>query len=166
MLKKCIGLAVFGLIATPGFALCQSPVGAVVLHIEPFALGVRCALSGGAHWGIGPQLIVGPVQGVTVGSRQDSGDLKVWASAYLSVTGAIGSRLKLVVAPLGAAAVVGNDFAVIYPAGQLGIDYRVDRLLVGSDLRVTRIAGSNGSGDYWVQWIPLRVGITLGKRAA
>jgi hypothetical protein len=139
-------------------------VNEFLLHVEPAAIGVHYSVEVGKGWRVGPQLILGPFQGVSV-DRKAPRELKEWATAYVSVRYPLGPRVVLALAPVGATLVVGGDFAAVYPTGQVGGDYRVGRVLIGSDLRVIRIAGPNDTGDYWVQWIPLRIGIVLGARS-
>lgn len=160
LLPACVGLTVLATTTFPARGAGQSP-SELVLHVEPAALGVHYSLAVGGDWRVGPQLVLGPFHGVSL-HRESSGELKEWASAYLSVRYPVGRRAVLAVAPVGASLVLGGDFAAVYPTGQIGGDYRVGRVLIGSDLRVIRIAGPNGTGDYWIQWIPLRIGIVFG----
>ncbi len=100
---------------------------------------------------------MGPFKGVTV-RRGQSGNLKEWATAYATLSVALAEELEAVLSPIGAALPVGDDFSSVYPTAQLGAQVIADRWVIGSDLRVIRIAGPSGSGDLWVQWIPLRLG--------
>lgn len=126
------------------------------------ALGVHYSVAVGKGWRVGPQLIVGPFHGISVHPKAPD-DLKEWVSAYVAVRYPLGRRAVIAFAPVGASVVVGGDFAAVYPSAQLGGDYRAGRVLIGSDVRVIRIAGPNDTGDYWIQWIPLRIGLVLGR---
>jgi hypothetical protein len=156
----CIALAA---LAIPTRGVGQS--SEFLLHLEPVAIGVHYAVAAGKGWRVGPQLIVGPFHGISV-RPQATREPMNWASAFVSVRYPVGARAVLALAPLGATLVVGGDFAAVYPSGQVGGDYRVGagRVRIGSDLRVIRIAGPNDTGDYWMQWVPLRIGVVLGGR--
>lgn len=135
--------------------------GGYVLHVEPLAVGLQYGWAVGGGWRIGPQIIVGPFEGVVL-HRTLRDQAKEWASTYVSAKCPLGPRAEVAVAPIGATLVVGNDFRAVYPTAQVGLDYRAGRVFIGSDLRVIRIAGPNGTGDYWTHWIPVRIGLALG----
>jgi len=130
----------------------------LALHGEPIAVGARYSFAAGSRWRIGPSLTVGPFEGVTL-RRGQSGELKEWATTYATVSFAPAERVELILSPIGAALAVGDDFSSVYPTAQLGIQTGGQRWVLGTDLRVMRIAGANGTGHYWLQWVPLRLGI-------
>jgi hypothetical protein len=67
--------------------------------------------------------------------------------------------VELILSPIGAALALGDDFSSVYPSAQFGGQTGGQRWVLGTDLRVMRIAGPNGTGHYWIQWVPVRVGI-------
>jgi hypothetical protein len=69
--------------------------------------------------------------------------------------------VQLSLSPIGAAAVIGDDFGTVYPAGQASLDLVRGRLRAGSAIRVVRIAGASGTGLYRTLWIPIRLGLVL-----
>lgn len=130
----------------------------LILAVEPLAVSGRYAVAVAPAWRLGPSLSVGPFEGVTV-RRGQSGELREWATAYATVSVAPAPAFEVVLHPIGAALALGDDFSSVYPTAQLGVQLGGRRWLVGSDLRVIRIAGASGSGHLWVQWIPVRVGV-------
>lgn len=130
----------------------------LTLHAEPIAAGARYSFAAGSRWRIGPALTIGPFEGVTL-RRGQSGQLREWATAYATVSFAPHDRVDLILSPIGAALAVGDDFGSVYPSAQLGVQTGGRRWVLGTDLRVMRIAGPNGTGDYWLQWVPMRVGL-------
>ncbi|HET9274546.1 MAG TPA: hypothetical protein VFN96_00600 [Gemmatimonadales bacterium] len=146
--------------SAPSPGRCQAPVhrSQLTLHLEPVALGARYGYAPGRRWRLGPSLTVGPFEGVTL-DRGDSGRLREWATLYGTVSAELAPRFEVVLSPIGAALALGDDFSSVYPSAQVGLQVSSGRWIGGSDIRVIRIAGPSGSGIYWVQWIPLRVGI-------
>ena len=130
----------------------------LTVHAEPLAAGARYSFAAGTRWRIGPSLTIGPFEGVTL-RRGQSGELKEWATTYATVSFVPGDRLELILSPIGAALALGDDFGSVYPSAQLGAQTGGRRWLLGTDLRVMRIAGPNGTGDYWLQWVPVRIGL-------
>lgn len=130
----------------------------LTVHAEPLAAGARYAFAAGTRWRIGPSLTVGPFEGVTL-RRGQSGELKEWATTYATVSFAPDDRLDLILSPIGAVLALGDDFGSIYPSAQLGVQTGGRQWRLGTDLRLMRIAGPNGTGDYWLQWVPVRVGL-------
>lgn len=146
----------------------QSPTGTtgspneVSLFAESFAGGVQYLRRAGGALRVGLQLAAGPSEGVLL-SEESSEELRSWATGYLAIGYRASNGFEAVVSPIGVAVVSGGDFAAAYPSGQLLLGVATGRLRLGSVLRVVRIAGANGGGDYRTEWIPLRVGITLGS---
>ena len=131
----------------------------VTVTAEPFAVGVQLA-SKGSPWRIGASMTAGPLVGVEFNDT-DVTDAKNAATAFAAIIYRP-SKLQIVVNPIGAALIVGNDFSSVYPAAQLGADAVLGRWTVGTAVRTIRIAGPNGGADYWTHWIPVRVGLVLG----
>ena len=168
-LIKCIGAAVLCTATSFGSAVSQSSAPHTradhyeyVLHVEPIAVGVRYGLALGHGWRIGPQLIIGPFHAVSL-HRPSTDPLTELLTAYAVISWRWRQRAALVLAPVGLTLGAGSDSGELWPTGRLGLEYRLGRALVGSDLLVIRILGSSGTGQYWTQWIPLRVGIDLGE---
>lgn len=130
------------------------------LAVEPVALSIRYLHAPSQRWQVGATFSVGPFEGVTL-HKGDSGKLREWATLYPVVALRPRPEFALLLSPIGAALAIGDDFSSVYPSAQAGLELAHGRLRVGSDLRVIRVAGGDGSGDYWTQWIPLRVGITF-----
>jgi hypothetical protein len=140
-----------------GQAAPSSGANELSLHAEPLAAGGRYSRALGTRWRIGPSLTIGPFEGVTL-RRGQSGRLKEWATTYATVSFSPAAMIDLVASPIGAALALGDDFSSVYPSAQFGVQVG-ERWVFGTDLRVIRIAGPAGSGLYWVQWIPARVGV-------
>jgi hypothetical protein len=84
-------------------------------------------------------------------------DVRSWAGAWAVLGYRVKNGIRIHVAPVGAALAVGNDFSAVYPSGQAGLDIGPGRIRVGSALRVIRVAGPNGTGTWWTQWVPVRL---------
>lgn len=132
----------------------------LAVHAEAVGAGVRYTAAVGSRVAIGPSITAGRSETVTISRSSEFGNLRTWATAYLTILVAPTPRLRVVLQPIGVAVTGGDDFAAAYPSAQGGLEWRSNRLLVGTDVRVLRIAGGNGTGHYWAAWIPLRVGIT------
>ena len=138
----------------------QAPVHArneITVHAEPIAAGVRYARAIGTRTFVGPALTAGPFHGVAIDDAAGA-DLREVATLHLAFVVAPTERLRVVLQPVGVALATGNDFGAAYPSAQGGMEWRLGRFVAGTDLRVIRVAGPNGSGDYRIHWIPLRVG--------
>ena len=131
-----------------------------VLHGAPLTLGFSYARSITRTWEVGLGVTGGKHLGVTLAS-EDSDALDVWVGAYLQVAVHVVPRVALVARPIGVAALTGGDFGAAYPSAGAGLEYRLSRLRLGTDLQVIRIAGGNGSGDYWLRWLPARLSVRL-----
>ena len=129
----------------------------ITVHAEPIAAGIRYTRAASAGVSIGPSLTAGPFHGIAV-DGDDGPELREVATLYLAIVMTPAERLRVVLQPIGAALATGNDFGAVYPSAQAGVEWRWGRFLAGTDLRVIRVAGPNGSGDYRVHWIPLRLG--------
>jgi hypothetical protein len=134
------------------------PRNELTVHAEPLAAGARYAFAAGTRWRIGPSLTIGPFKGVTL-RRGQSGELREWATTYATVSFSPHDRVDLILSPIGAALAIGDDFSSVYPSAQLGVQTGGRRWVLGTDFRVMRIAGPNGTGDYWLQWVPVRIGL-------
>lgn len=137
-----------------------APGSATSVHAGALTLGVRHVPLVTRSLEAGVVGTAGPHLAATI--HRDGGEgLDVWASGYLHVAARITSRVAAVVRPLGAVLVTGGDFGTVYPSGEAGLEVRHRRLRVESVTQVIRVAGPEGSGDYRIRWIPLRVGIRL-----
>jgi hypothetical protein len=132
------------------------------LHAEPLAIGIRSATPIGKGWRVGPTLIAGPFEGVNL-NESTVGDLQEILNGFLTFGYRFSPSAELVVSPIGASLGTGDDYAAVYPSAQAGLQVKVGGAWIGSDIRVIRIAMGNNQGRYWTQWIPLRVGLTLGR---
>ena len=107
-----------------------------------------------------PTLLVVVVSLAADGSAQTRA-VEVHAEAV-----AVGVSLAL---PTRSAWTVGADVSagkhivvsVTDASARLGVSRFRRRVGLGTELRVVRIAGGAGSGDYWVQWAPVRVSVQL-----
>lgn len=146
-----------------GSLIAQAPrANEVTLFAESFAGGVQYLRHLGGPWRLGVQVAAGPTEGVAV-SDEPGDDARTWATGYLTLGFRSPGGLELLLSPIGAAAISGSDFATAYPSGQAQLGLATGRWRIGSVLRVVRIAGGYGSGTYWTEWVPLRVGIALGR---
>ncbi|MGH7559533.1 MAG: hypothetical protein ACRENB_00790 [Gemmatimonadales bacterium] len=135
------------------------PRNEIAVHVEPVAGGIRYARRLAPGIKLGPALTVGPFEGITLRRGIAAGDLDTWATLYATLGFRPAPAFEVLLSPIGAALALGDDFSSPYPSGQAGIQAIFRRVTVGSDLRVIRIAGTNGTGHYWIQWIPVRVGL-------
>lgn len=129
---------------------------------EPWAGGVQYLYHFGGAVRAGAVLTAGPFGGVTI-ARGTSGRLREWATAYPVLSLRTTSGFEVELSPIGAALAIGDDFGAIYPSGQALVGLARGRLQLGSIVRVIRIAGGHGTGIGWWQWIPVRIGFTLGR---
>lgn len=137
----------------------QVQPGIVELHAEALAVGGYFTLPPESSWSVGLDLSVG--KHLVVDVTDEGSGVTTYATGYLGAGWRPNEHWQVALSPVGLALVVGNDFAAIYPSGRFGISYFWERIGVGSELRVVRIAGSFGSGDYWVQWAPVRISFRL-----
>lgn len=164
-LIPCIPIAFLAAILSSGPLVGQTlgadrPTGArVAVLAEPLAAGLEVAWAG-SRVRAGAALIAGPQFGVDVANAPD---VRAWANAQLVLGFRPAPRFELFVSPIGAALVVGDDFGAVYPSAQAGAEFGAARMRFGSLFRIIRIAGGNGSGTYWTQWIPLRVSYSIGS---
>ncbi len=142
-----------------GAALGENP-NQFVLHAGPLTLGLSYARSINQAWEVGLAATGGKHLGATV-SREHLGDLDVWMSAYPQLAVQAIPHTVLVARPIGVVVLTGGDFGAAYPSAGGGIEYRLARLRFGTDIQVIRIAGPNGTGEYWVRWLPARIAMTL-----
>lgn len=131
----------------------------VELHAEALAAGLTIALPAAGEWAFGIDLSAGKHLAFDL---TDAGeDVDLYATGYATVRWRPNDNVQISISPIGVAAVVGNDFGTVYPSARLGGGWYWGRFGVGTEFRVIRIAGGFGSGDYWVQWSPVRVGFRL-----
>ncbi len=163
--RACAMGAVVALAISPIALRAQAPApvrNEVTLFGESLAGGVQYLRYLGQGWRAGVTAVVGPTYGVRV-SKDISDDIRNWGSAYATIGFRTRHGIEADLSPIGVAAIIGNDFGTVYPSGQAYLGIVRGKLRAGSVLRVIRIAGGNGSGDYWTQWVPLRIGLTLGS---
>ena len=161
--QRIVSVILLGLVvALPTLAQDPSSRAAneFVLHAEPLALGMSYTRSISHPWAAGLALSAGRHLGVTLNTSGFRG-LDTWATSYLLLGVRVAPRFGFLVNPIGLALVAGNDFAVVYPSAGMGIQFLARRWRFSSDLRVIRIAGPNGTGEYWVQWRPFRLSLAL-----
>lgn len=137
----------------------QEDVGVVEPHVEALAVGAMVTFPAGSEWSVGVDLSAGKHLGLDLPEVDDELDLV--GAGYAVITWRPDSRWQASLGPIGLAGVVGNDFAAVYPSGRLGLGHFWGRLGVGTEFRLVRIAGSNGTGEYWLHWSPVRVSVRL-----
>ncbi len=131
-----------------------------VVQGAPLTLGFSYARSVTRAWQLGLVVTGGKHLGVTI-STEGSDDLDVWVSAYLEVAVRPVPAVALVARPIGVVGLTGGDFGAAYPSAGVGLEYHIARFRLGSDVQVVRIAGPNGTGEYWVRWLPGRLSLRL-----
>jgi len=158
--RICTAFTIAAPLVLPGSAPAQTGDAQreLVVSVEPIAAGIRYLHPVTSRVRLGGELIGGPAYAARVGGPSD---LREWGSAFLSVGLQPAERLSVLVSPIGLATSVGDDFGTVYPSGQAGLELAVGRARVGTAVRVVRIAGPNGTGDYRTTWVPLRVGISF-----
>lgn len=134
----------------------------VTISLEAAALGARWLHPVGGGWAAGVEAALGPRFGVRLAGDELDG-ARTWASASLTFASSSAGGVRGRVSPIGAALVVGNDYAALYPAAEAGAETEYGRLRAGSGVRVLRVAGANGTGEWRAWWVPLRLGYTLGR---
>ncbi len=116
-------------------------------------------LPAGAAWSVGGDVSVGKHAVVDV---TDAGaGIDTYATGYLVLRWTPDAAWQVVLNPIGFAVVVGNDFGTAYPSTRLGVSRFLGRWGIGTEVRVVRIAGGGGSGDYRIQWAPVRLAVRL-----
>jgi hypothetical protein len=133
----------------------------VLVFVEPLAAGLQYAWTTGAGLRLGAALAAGPQFGVDV--TDPSAEIRSWANVQSLIAYRFPNGIEAFVSPVGAALVVGDDFGVVYPSAQMGVEFGGLRVRIGSVIRIIRMAGPNGTGDYWTQWIPLRIAYSFGR---
>ena len=133
----------------------------VLVFVEPIAAGLQYAWTTRAGLRLGAALTAGPQFGVDVADA--SAELRSWANVQSLLAYRFPNGIEAFVSPVGAALVVGDDFGAVYPSAQIGVEFGGLRTRFGSILRIIRIAGPDGTGDYWTQWIPIRIAYSIGR---
>jgi GNAT superfamily N-acetyltransferase len=156
LLLLSLGAAGLGAQATPAPA---SRPNELTLTAEPVAAGIQF-LRGAGSVRLGIGLTAGPVYGVVI-RRGEFGRLREWATAYPVLALRVSPGLTVALSPIGAALLGGDDFGAVYPSAQGGLVLGSGAIRVGSWVRVVRIAGGEGTGNYRVVWTPIRLGYAL-----
>lgn len=146
------------LLASPETAAGQGPV---TLVAEPIAAGVEVLGRVGGTTRLGLTATAGPSETVHLGTALGR-DYRTVVNGYATVGLRVATNVEALVSPIGVAVVTGDDYAAAYPSAQAALAIAAGTLRLGSGIRVVRIAGSKGRGDYWWQWVPVRVGVPLG----
>ena len=137
----------------------QGTSASVEIHAEALAVGAELTLPVAAAWSVGGEVSVGKHLSVAV---TDAGaGLDTYATGYLALRWTPDAAWQVVLSPIGFAVVVGNDFGTAYPSARLGMSRFLGHWGIGTEVRVVRIAGGGGSGDYWIQWAPVRLAVRL-----
>jgi len=131
----------------------------VTLSAEPVAAGVRYLRGGAIGFRFGAGFTVGPLRGVSLVDA-DSGELDEWATMHALVGFRWAGGIQVSLGP-GASLAVGDDFSSLYPSGRADLEWGRGRFRIGTAVTTMRIASSFGAGDYWVRWIPVRLGIAF-----
>lgn len=87
---------------------------------EPVAGGVRYLRSLSPGLSVGAMLTAGPRYAVVLTGKSD--DVRTWATIYPVLAYITPGGLQISVSPIGGAVVVGNDFGVRYPSGQVDLE--------------------------------------------
>lgn len=156
---RCGALLPIALLCATVPAAGQRPVTVVV---EPIAAGVEILGRVGATTRLGLTATAGPSETVNVGADL-ARDYRTVVNGYATIGVRLGAGVEALLSPIGVAVVTGDDFAAAYPSAQAALAVAAGRIRVGTALRVVRIAGGNGTGDDWWQWVPLRIGVPLGR---
>ena len=153
------GLLIAVLLFSASESRVQDNAGLFELHGEAIAGGITLTLPAESTWSVGIDLSLGNHFGVNLLEVDDEVDLI--GAGYGVVTWRPDNRVQVSLGPIGLATVLGNDFAAIYPSARLGLGYFPGKFGVGTELRLVRIAGGNGTGNYWLHWSPVRVSLRL-----
>lgn len=156
---RLVLLSCTAVLAAPTFATGQGPV---TLVAEPIAAGVEVLGRVGAATRLGITATAGPSETVNL-EESWSRDYRTVLNGYATLGLRVTPSIEALISPIGVAVVTGDDFAAAYPSAQAALAVAAGRLRLGSGIRVVRIAGGSGTGDYWWQWIPLRIGVPLGR---
>ncbi|MGD8279067.1 MAG: hypothetical protein PVH00_13610 [Gemmatimonadota bacterium] len=161
---KTVAIFSFVSVAAAGPLAAQAPQrGAgrneLTLTAEPVAGGVRYLRGDAAGFRFGAGLTIGPLHGVTIADA-DTGELDEWATLHALVGFGWMGGFRLTTGP-GASLAIGDDFSALYPSGQLSFEWATGRFRLGTVVKAMRIAGSYGTGDYWLRWIPVRIGVAF-----
>lgn len=132
----------------------------LVLHGSPVMLGLAYDRTLSQTWEAGLLAMGGKQLGVTL-SSEDTDNLDVWMNANLQLGLKVTPSFALVVRPIGVVVLSGDDFSAAYPSTSGGVEYRLRGFRFGSDVAVIRIAGVDGTGEYWVRWLPARIAFRL-----
>ncbi len=154
-----LGLITFLLLLSASASKAQEDVGLIELHVEALAGGVTVTLPAASEWSVGVDLSVGKHLGADLIEVDDELDLV--GGGYAVVSWRPTSSLQVSLGPIGLAGVIGNDFGAIYPSARLGVGHFWERVGIGTEFRLVRIAGGFGTGNYWVHWSPVRLSLRL-----
>lgn len=146
------------LLAAPA-SKAQEDVGIVELHAEALAAGATLTLPAGSEWSVGIEISGGNYLGLDLLQVDD--ELTLVGVGYPVLSWRPDARWQVSLGPIGFAAVIGNDFGAFYPSGRLGVGYFPGRLGIGTELRMVRIAGGFGTGEYWLHWSPVRLSFRI-----
>lgn len=130
-----------------------------IITAEPLAAGARYLRGHPEGLRFGAGLTIGPIQGLTI-QDADTGELDEWAGLHVLLGLRPVRGIRFLFGPGGALA-VGDDFGALYPSGMAIMETAIGRFRLGTAVRAMRIAGSNGSGNYWIRWVPVRLGLAL-----
>jgi hypothetical protein len=155
--KKILLTLVLAL-AAPATSSAQSRVS---VNAEPVAIGLDYG-NRSAGWGLAVEALGGPQYGVDLHGTAES-SARRWASTFASLRYRSAGGFGVILSPLGASLMIGNDYSAVYPSAQLGVDYGKGRLGVGTFARVFRIPTADSNAEYWAQWVPVRISYSLTK---
>jgi hypothetical protein len=131
----------------------------ITLTAEPIAAGARYLRGAASGFRFGASLTIGPLHGVTLVDA-DTGKLDEWATMYALIGVRWAGGIQVSLGP-GASLAIGDDFSSLYPSGRADLEWASGRFRVGTAVSTMRIASSYGAGDFWVRWIPVRLGIAF-----
>ena len=131
-----------------------------VAWVEAIGAGGRAIFAVHPSLALGAGLNVGRFEGIDL--RTGVADqLHVIGAIHLTGVARIAGPVRLVVSPIGTSLVTGDDFGALYPSAEAGLEFARARLRASSAVRVVRIPTGDAGAEYWVQWVPLRVGIAF-----
>jgi hypothetical protein len=158
-IRRCGVLLPLAILCATAPAPGQRPVTIVA---EPIAVGVEVLGRVGSATRVGLTATAGPSETVNLGAARFR-DYRTVVNGYATIGIRLAPPVEALISPIGVAVVTGDDFAAAYPSAQAALAVAAGPVRIGSGIRVVRVAGGSGGGDYWWQWIPIRIGVPLGR---
>ena len=158
------GLPAILLVCLAGAGQAQAPTFPLrwegVAWMEAIGAGGRAIFTVHPSVALGAGLNVGHFEGIDLRTGV-ADELHVIGAIHLTGVVRIAGPVRLVVSPIGTSLVTGDDFGSLYPSGEAGLEFARGRLRASSAVRVVRIPTGDSGAEYWVQWVPIRLGIAF-----